>query len=104
MKARIANTIPLKTPLQCPAAWEGLNGCALRSPVFEKRIHNASAAKIPISNAPRMTPAVVERRTSRYVSRNTIAAIRSTHTTHWPLQCQPMLVLKTSCIAHPNSR
>ena len=65
MKARIANTIPLKTPLQSPAAWCGLNGCAFRSPAFEISIQIASAPKMAISNAPRMTPAVVERRTSR---------------------------------------
>lgn len=65
MKARIANTIPLKTPLHSPEAWPGLNGWPLRSPTLEKIIQSASAAKIPISNAPRMTPAVVESRMSR---------------------------------------
>jgi hypothetical protein len=65
MKARIANTIPLKTPLHSPCAWLGLNGCAFRSPAFEISIQSASAAKIPISKAPRITPAVVEMRMSR---------------------------------------
>jgi hypothetical protein len=36
-----------------------------RSPLFEKRIQIARAPKMPISKAPRMTPAVVESRTSR---------------------------------------
>ena len=85
MKARIANTIPLKIPLQWPAAWFGLNGCTFRSLVFEKSIHSASAPKIAISNAPRITPAVVERRMSRYVSRNTIVVISRTQIHHWPL-------------------
>jgi hypothetical protein len=65
MKARIANTIPLKTPLQSPTAWCGLNGCRFRSPAFESNIQSTSAAKIAISNAPRITPAVVESRMSR---------------------------------------
>jgi hypothetical protein len=65
MKARIANTIPLKTPLQSPVAWFGLNGWAFRSPVFENSIQSARAPKIPISNSPRITPAVVESRMSR---------------------------------------
>src|ERR671935_93264 len=59
MKARIANTIPRKTPLQPPRAWSGLKGARLRSPVFESSIQIASAAKTAISNAPRITPAVV---------------------------------------------
>jgi hypothetical protein len=65
MKARIAKTIPLKTPLQSPTAWFGLNGCAFRSPAFEISIQTARAPKIAISKAPRITPAVVERRMSR---------------------------------------
>ena len=65
MKARIANTIPLNTPLHSPFAWLGLNGWAFRSPAFESSIQIASPAKIRISNAPRITPAVVEMRTSR---------------------------------------
>src|SRR5207244_2434779 len=65
MKARIANTMPRKTPLQPPRAWCGLNGARLRSPVFESSIQTASAPKTAISNAPRITPAVVDSRTSR---------------------------------------
>ncbi len=84
MKARIANTIPLNTPLHSPSALPGLNGCRFMSPAFESSIQIANPAKITISNAPRITPAVVEMRTSRYVSRNTITVISSTQIHHCP--------------------
>jgi hypothetical protein len=85
MNARIANTIPRKTPFQCPTAWFGLNGPSVRSPAFESSIHTASAPKIAISKAPRITPAVVESRMSRYVRRNTMIAISVTQIHHWPV-------------------
>ena len=56
-----------------------------RSPTFEKIIQSASAPNTAISNEPRMTPAVVEIRMSRYVSRNTNTVITSTQIHHWPL-------------------
>jgi hypothetical protein len=66
MNARIANTIPLNTPLKVPSgAWLGLNGCRFRSPAFEISIQIASARNTPISKQPRMIPAVVEMRMSR---------------------------------------
>ena len=85
MKARIAKTIPRKTPFQWPTAWLGLKGTPLSFPAFESSIQIASAPKTVISKAPRITPAVVERRMSRYVSRNTTIVIRSTQIHHWPV-------------------
>src|ERR1044072_4466363 len=60
MKARMANTIPLNTPLHSPVAWLGLNGCRFTSPALEISIQIARPPKMAISNAPRITPAVVE--------------------------------------------
>jgi hypothetical protein len=66
MNARIANTMPLKIPVNVPStAFDGLNVCSVRSPRLESSIHADSATNTPISKIPRMTPACVDRRTSR---------------------------------------
>src|SRR5713226_2268074 len=103
MKARIPNTAPLKMPLNVPAgACVGLKGPS--SHLFESSIHAASATKTAISKTPSTTPAPVERRTSRYVRKKTIAADTSTQIHHWPVYFQPTSLRITSVVAHAKIR
>ena len=75
MNASTAKTMPLKMPLYVPAAaCVGLNVCSVRRPVFDRIIHAESATKTEISKMPRITPACVDSRMSRYVRKKTIPA------------------------------